>query len=255
MTPPTLTPAAAERLADALELAAFVEDSFPSSRFNDSERRQYATDVAHLDPAEARAAVEVLKRTPTSDGRPRQFAPTAGEVAHEVARLQLDAPDWGEVKRQVVSRQRAIVVARERDFEWTCPARRCDGTGFVDISTPETPNTVTDCECRPSRTAAKGKLDELHPLLREFIAAGYVTWGEVEDLGAGSDTTLEAQMRDKWQAFARRAVESRAIAALEGPPTLRRLDEARGEDGPRRRRELKRIGFDVVASLAPPKTS
>ena len=93
----TVTPTReqAERFAAALELVALIEDSFPSSRFNDEERKQYAKDVLHLDPLEAEAAVEVLKRSPGGDGRARQFAPTAGEVGLEVARLQLDAPDWG----------------------------------------------------------------------------------------------------------------------------------------------------------------
>lgn len=246
MTIPALTPDAAERLARALELVALVEESWPSSRLNQDQRRVYATDIAHLDPDEAAAALEVLKRSG------RQFAPTAGEVALEVARLQLDAPDWGECKRQIVHRHRELVEARERTFEWTCPAGTCDGTGFMDVSTPETPNTVTDCSCRPARTAARSLLGELHPLLLEFVQAGYVTWTEIEDLGSGSDTTLEAQMRDKWVAFARRAVETRVISALKGPPTLRRLEEARDEDGPRRRRELKRLDFSAVASLNRP---
>jgi hypothetical protein len=240
-----------ERLAAALELVALVEQSFPSARFTDEHRQAYAADVAHLDPAEAKAAVEVLKRTPGHDGRARQFAPTAGDVALEVARLQLDAPDWGEVKRQLVKRQEAIIAGRDEPDTWVCPFDRCDGTGFADVSTPERPNTVTDCECRPARTAARTGADELHPLLREFISQSYVTWGEVAEVGHGGATTLEAQMRGKWDAFAHRAIESRAIAAIGAPPTLRRLDEAREEDAPRRRRELGRVDFDgEMARLA-----
>jgi hypothetical protein len=231
-----------ERLAAALELVALVEQSFPSARFTDEHRKAYAADVAHLDPAEAAAAVEVIKRQPG-----REFAPTAGAVCHEVARLQLDAPDWGDVKRQVVARQREVVAGRERDFEWDCPAGRCDGSGFVDISTSELPNTVTDCECRPARLAKRAYHELLHPLVLEFVRDGFVTWGELEDLGAGGDTTLEAQMRDKWQAFARRAVESRAIAALDAPSSMRRLQQARAEDDRTTRRELGRP--DYLAAL------
>jgi hypothetical protein len=238
MTTLPLSDADRARLADALELVATVEDSFPSSRFNDEQRKQYAKDIAHLDPADAAAAVAVLKRTGG-----RQFAPTAGEVAHEVARLQLDAPDWGEVKRQLVKRHEAIIASRDAPSDWECPAGRCDGSGFVDISTPELPNTVTDCACRPQRTAARQGADELHPLLREFIGAGYVTWGEVEEVGAGGATTLEAQMRSKWDAFAYRAVESRAIAAIDAPPSMRRLQQARDEDDRSTRRELGRPNY------------
>jgi hypothetical protein len=230
-----------ERLAAALELVALVERSFPSARFTDEHRQAYAADVAHLDPAEAAAAVEVIKRQPGRD-----FAPTAGAVCHEVARLQLDAPDWGEVKRQLVNRHVATIASRDEPESWECPAGRCDGTGFVDVSTPELPNTVTDCECRPARTAKRQGADHLHPLVREFVRDGYVTWAELDAVGSGDGkdaSTREAQMRDKWQAFARRAVESRAIAALDAPPSMRRLEQARAEDDRPTRRELGRPDF------------
>jgi hypothetical protein len=247
MITPDLTPEAAEHLARALELVATIEDSFPSSRFSQEQRLQYAKDVAHLHPDEAKAAAEVLKRTPTIDGRPRQFAPTAGEVAFEVARLQIDAPDWGECKRQLVKRQEAILAGRDAPDTWVCPFDRCDGGGFeVDEAT----NTATDCECRPARTAARRAADELHPLLREFIDQDYVTWGEIAEVGHGGATTLEAQMRGKWDAYAARAVESRAIAAIDAPPSLRRLEDARGEDAPRRRRALGRPDFTAALPRA-----
>lgn len=245
MTPAAATLSAAdrERLARALEVTALVEDSFPSSRFSDEQRLQYAKDIAHLDPDEATAAVEVLKRSPSADGRPRQFAPTAGEVALEVARLQIDAPDWGEVKRQLVKRWEAMIASRDEPDTWTCPVDRCDGSGFVHL--PD--NDSTDCECRPAKIAARRAASTLHPLVREFAEEGYVTWGEIDTVGQGGDTTLEAQMRSKWDAFAGRAVQTRAIAALDGPPTLRRLDQARTEDGRTSRRELGRP--DYLAAL------
>lgn len=227
------------RLADALELVALVEDSYPSARFTDEVRLQYAKDIVHLDEGEAKAAVAVLKRTP------RQFAPTAGEVCREVARLQLDAPDWGEVKRLLVKRWEAVIAHRDAPDEWTCPYDRCDGSGFVDVA--ERPNTQTDCECRTEKIAARRAVAALHPLVREFVEAGYVTWGEIDTVGQGGDTTLESQMRVKWEAFARRAIETRAIAAIEGPPSLRRLESARGEDDRSSRRELGKP--DYLAAL------
>lgn len=230
-----------ERLAEALELVALVEASWPSSRFGEANRQQYAEDIVHLDAAEALAAVRVLKRAG------REFAPTAGEVAREVARLQIDAPEWGEVKRQLVKRHEAQIADRDSVSEWICPHGRCDGSGFVHHPLR---NDATDCECRPARIAATRQADPLHPLLREFVDEGYVTWGEIDAVGAGGReaATLEAQMRRKWEAFADRAIDSRAFAAIEGPPTLRRLESARDEDAPRRRRgELGKP--DVLAAL------
>ena len=223
------------QLASALRLVALVEDSWPSARFNDGHRERYALDVAHLNLDEAIAAVEVLKRSG------REFAPSAGDVALEVARLQVDAPDWGEVKRQLVQRNRALVEARDTPDTWDCPHQRCDGSGFVHLPG----NDSTDCPCRPAKLEARRKADPLHPLVREFIRDGYVTWGEVDAVGEGGRdaATLEAQMRGKWAAYAARAVQSRVIAAIEGPPTLRRLDAARTEDEPRTRGELGRPNY------------
>lgn len=240
----TASPADRERLAAALELAALVEESFPSSRFTDDQRRRYAADVVHLDAAEAAAAVAVLKRSG------RQFAPTAGEVCREVARLQLGAPEWGEVKRQLVMRQEAIVAGRDAPIAWACPFDACDGGGFVFA---EATNDAHDCECRPARTAAIRRADELHPLVREFIDKSYVTWGEIDAVGQGGRdaATIEAQMRRKWEAFADRAVETRAIAAVEGPPTLARLEQARDEDAPRRRADLVLAGARRKRQLEP----
>lgn len=230
-----------ERMARALELVALVEESWTSARYTNDHRKRYAADVLHLDPDEAVAAVEVLKRSG------REFPPQAGDVALEVARLQIDAPEWGEVKRQLVQRWDATVEARERPDDWKCPYGRCDGSGFVHA---DDANDATDCECRPEKREAR-RGEPLHPLLREFIEERYVTWGEVELVGQGANTTLEAQMRQKWEAFAGRAVRSRVIAALEGPPTLKRLASARAEDAPRREgmAQLGRAVGDVVAAL------
>lgn len=238
--------AARERLADALELVALVEKSWASARFHDGHREQYANDIAHLDPDEARAAIEVLKRSG------REFAPPAGDVAREVARLQLGAPDWADVKRSLIHRQEAIERSRGEVVEWTCPHDACDGSGFVGFSDP-TARDATPCECRPARLASMRVADELHPLVQEFIEEGFVTWGEVDAVGQGGRDAamLEAQMRVKWETFARRAVESRAIAAVEGPPSLRRLEQARDEDGQRAGRGRGQLGRPDYAAALP----
>lgn len=235
-----------ERLADALDIVKFVEASFPSARFTNAHRERYAADIVHLDPVEVLAAVEVLKRTARADGRASEFPPPAGDVCREVAKLQLDAPDWSECKRQLVRRWDATVEARDRVDDWRCPHDLCDGSGFV---VDEDTNSAWDCDCRPARREAR-RGEPLHPLLREFIDDGYVTWGEVEAVGRGMATTLEAQMRAKWIAFSERAVQSRAIAAIEGPPTLRRLGSARHEDALRGGRPVRQIGAAVDAVVA-----
>jgi hypothetical protein len=240
----TVAAADRERMARALELVALVEESWLSARMTQENRQRYAADVMHLDPDEAEAAVEVLKRSG------REFPPSAGDVAREVARLQIDAPEWGEVKRQLVQRYEATIAARSTADSWACPHDSCDGSGFVWHAER---NDSTDCDCRPAKIAAGRAAATLHPLLREFIEDGYVTWSEVEAVGFGMQTTLESQMRTKWEAFAGRAVESRVIAALEGPPTLKRLGGARSEDAPRQLEDGRRRGElakpDVLAAL------
>lgn len=240
-----------ERLARAFELVALVEESWPAARFTDDHRKRYAADVVHLDPDEAVAAVEVLKRRTGRDGRAPEYPPPAGDVCREVARLQVDAPDWGEVKRQLVKRWEATLEARETPESWTCPYDSCDGSGIVHA---EDRNDSWDCRCRRAMIDARRAVNPLHPLIREFIDERYATWGEVEAIGRGMQTTLEAQMRAKWEAFAHDAVETRALSALAGPDTLRRLHRARDEDVPRKRRELDLVDMIGLRNLAKPGT-
>jgi hypothetical protein len=232
------------KLAGALEVVARVEEIWKNARLDDDDRRRYAHDICQVDPAEALTAVEVLARSG------REFAPTAPMVLLEVARLQVDAPDWGDVKRQLVARRVAMQAAVGERREWTCPDGRCDGSGFVfsDSASPHKRSNAP-CSCRPAMIADRRRESGLHPLVREFVTAGYATWGEVDTIAAGEATTLEAQMRMKWEQFSQRAVLSRAIAHVEGPASLRRLDTARQEDAGRKppRRGLERP--DYLAAL------
>lgn len=230
----------------AVRLVAAVLMAWPNANLTSSQQEQYARDVAELDMAEARVALEVIKR------RGGRFAPTAGEIILEVARMQVDAPDWAEVKRQLVRRQ----IERQNSttpIAWKCPHGLCDGSGLI-VGGDRNPPDSRPCECRLAKIAAKRREDHLHPLVREFVSQGYVTWGEVELVALGNATTLESQMREKWRAFAARAVESRAIGTIDGPSTLLRLSQAAAEDAPRRPNDGKRHGLktpDYLKALEP----
>jgi hypothetical protein len=172
-------------------------------------------------------------------GDGREFRPNAGDVRRRVAALQLGAPDWAEVKAQLVARH-VHLARRDPDADrWTCPEGTCDGSGWVEVGERE----AQRCPCYAARVEASRALDLLAPLVREFFDDGYVTWAEVDELCSSVNTTLEAQARDKWNRFVARAVESRVLAAIEGAPDLPRIEEARHADARRSRRGLARPRF------------
>lgn len=222
--------------SDALELVALVVERWPSARLDDGHMRRFAEEIVDLDAAECRAALDALYRSR------REFVPTAGAVRYELAALQLGAPEWADVKRQLVKRHEALQAWTPP--EWTCPHGECDGGGWTVTERDDGADDASHCRCWDERQASRRLADSLDPLVREFIADRYVTWGEVEAVGQGNATTLEAQMRQKWDVFRHRAVESRAFATIDAAPDLPRLEQAREEDAPRqarRRRSLERF--------------
>lgn len=219
---------------------------------------QYLTDLHDLDADNVATAVVAI----AAEGSDRP--PTAGRIRLKVAELQLGAPIWADVKRQLIDRQ-----DRMRTWEppeWTCPYEECGGSGFAERREAYTYTTVKrengrieaerreaerditcDCRCRPERIASRRMAESLHPLVREFIAEKYVTWDEVETVGKGGATTLEAQMRTKWEAFIHRAAESRVLAAVDAPAGMQRIEAARSED--ERRGGPRRLSADGIAGM------
>lgn len=227
--------------SEAIDLVALALERWPAPKLDAAQQRRYAEDVVDLDADEARAALDALY------GEGPEFRPNAGTLRRKVAALQLGAPDWAEVKRQLVERHvrlaRARDERREQEDAWACTVGRCDGSGWVEHTAER---AASPCPCRPAMLEARRKLDMLAPLVREFFDLGYATWAEVDALCSSVNTTLEAQMRDKWNRFAARAVESRVLASIEGAPDLPRLEEARRDDERRSRRGLTRPRFAAL---------
>ncbi len=198
---------------------------------------QYVADLGDLGVDDVAAAVDSF----ATAAKP----PTSGQVRHRVVEMQLDVPDWP-AARSVLLRWRAGAAARV-DFaeRWACPAGVCDGSGFA---IDDTVNDARDCECRPALLAARRGLHALPALVAEFVTAREVANGELDGLAEGN-TTLDAQVRARWDAFTRRIVDSRVLAALPvaGSRDLQRVAAARAEDGGRGRSGLRRM--DPVALL------
>lgn len=224
-------------VAEAIDLVALVMERWTTFKPSQGQIQRYAEDIAHLDARQVRAAIDTL----SADGR--QWAPSSGEVRQRVAVLQLDAPEWGEVRRQLVARQVELARRKSDPFVWECPHGLCDGSGFVERAD----RTAEDCECRPARLDASRRTDLLHPLVAEWIRAHYATWSEVRRIATEYDSTLEAQLRNRWQGFAARAIAARAYSGVEAAD-LPALEAAHDEDAPRiaaahRRGELGRVNF------------
>jgi len=186
----------------------------------------YVRDLADLPVEAVRTAVDAI----AADGADRP--PTSGQIRRRVAELELDAPDWDQV-RTALARWRAARPDREQALEsWTCPYGMCDGGGFVVDG-----QRARDCRCRPERIAARRGLGMLPAMVREFVAEGHVSPAEFDRMFAEGDATVEAQVRGRWREFVGRAVESRAFAGLPSAAGVARLESAREENA---RRELRR---------------
>lgn len=225
--------------AEFRPIAADIQGRWSAFKIPASGLEQFVRDLRDLAIDDVAAAVASLG----NDGRDRP--PTPGHVRRRVVEMQLDAPAWPEA-RAALSRWRAGADGRVEAIEaWTCPAGRCDGSGFVVKD-----RDATNCVCRPARLAKLRGLDQLPVLVAEFVGvAGQVSNGELDVLFGKGDTQLDAQVRGRWEQFVRRILDSRMLAALPAGDGLARIEAARGEDRARDERGggLRRI--DTVALL------
>lgn len=163
---------------------------------------QFVKDLGHLPAADVAAAVASL----SSDGLPR--VPTPGQVHRRALELQLRAPSWPEARAALVAWRRRSERRVAAVEAWVCTAGLCDGSGFE-----TTDNDARDCACRPARAERLRGLGELPVLVAEFVSEQHVSVAEVDKLIEG-DTALDAQVRGRWEALARKIIEARVLAAL-----------------------------------------
>lgn len=172
---------------------------------------QYLADLADLPGDQVAAAFEVLAR------EPRDFPPTAGGIRQRVIELNIDAPDWGQVKAALL-RGRGVRVQAERDCD------ECEGSTWV---LDDETNESRPCRCQHDVIAANrgGK----HPLVAAFVQE--IGTEELHDL---NDRTAEAQVRQKWEGFVRRTQFEERAAGLE-PASLPALERVTLQEGDERR--------------------
>jgi hypothetical protein len=181
----------------------------------------YAHELRDLPFEHVQAAVLALAR----EGK--RWMPYAGEIRRKVVLMELDAPSWADAIRSLSRALREIEAFREPD---TCVVGNpdCRGgyifeAGSYEVGERELHNEVARaCACREViREMRRPKW--LHPLLREFME--HVTSSSVRDSLASGDTTREAQLRNKYEAFIKDAVEQRLLVGLDAPG-LRAVERA-----------------------------
>lgn len=208
-----------------LRFTGVLCNAWPEAKLTGDAVKFYGMELKDSSFASAVAAVRVL-------GREGKFKiPTAGQIRRKMVELEVDAPGWEEVRRSLNERRAAIERKKGETFTWTCPDGRCDGSGFL---VDEEANAARHCGCFQDRLAARRHTVALHPMIQEFLDRGYVTLREVEevcDTGRRDRSTLEAQMREKWNAYVNDQVSSRAMADLPAPETMKRIERAKGEPG------------------------
>jgi hypothetical protein len=233
--------------ADVRELVAAILDRWPHCR-DKVHVAQYERDLAGVVPEHAVVAVETWYR----DGE--RFAPSGADILGRVADLALDIPAWGAVTAEL---HRVHSDARGRSWTdgRTCPLGQCDGRGIV---ADDEARTSRYCACREQMRAEQAALQAVHPIVAEFIA----TVGQRELAGVlDGDRTAEAQVREKWLAFARNVRRQVTYHGIpdHGLPGMRRLaiesaqrmPEIASSNGRRGRRHLRSVS-ESIADLAGP---
>lgn len=199
--------------ADVKTLVAVILRRWPHA---DPVVSEYIADLADVHADHAFAALDAWYR----DGE--RFAPSGAQIIGRIADLALDVPDWYAV---VAELQRRVTAAGKQS--WTrdrvCPLDRCDGRGLV---IDDEARTSRYCECRDQMQAEIAARQSAHPIVAAFIEE--VGQREIHDVLDG-DRTAQAQVRDKYLAFARNTRRSVVYTGIDtaGLPQLERLKTER----------------------------
>jgi hypothetical protein len=159
----------------------------------------------------------------------REHPPTGGMIAARALELASPTPEWDQVLVEVEGR---VLLPMPAAFEGDCPLKRCDGSGFVEVTTTTAATTTADCECRPSRIRKPSAWS--HPLIDEWMTrTRRAAWRDALR-GGGGIATFRAQERESYLALRRRSIEDQQLA-------LAGVDRAELE-APRPRRAQLRSG-------------
>lgn len=168
----------------------------------------------------------------------------------ECAEGWVETPETYELSKNVpcecspnrIDRRRKLHLIRDGRME-PCTLGVCDGTGYVRKTEEAIHNVTRPCSCR-------GKLVELrqpplHRVVRVF--AELVGWDEIRRMLLG-DSTMEAQMRTKYEHVLRDQIDMLALRGLHAPG-MPKLDRAEGLDRPAisRRGEMEKLSYALPA--------
>ncbi len=231
---------------NATDAVGVVQATWPSWPINVS---AYLEGLRGVAPGAVVAATSSL----AADGL--KEPPSVAQIRQRVAQLIVDAPSWTVARATLITwRDGCRKHSAERasvERGWQCPfddgnGTGCDGTGFVWVDD----STTTDCRCKPQLVAAIRGASVLPPLLRRFLDEKHASPFEIDALATG-DTSLEAQIRVRWQEFVGRMVSDEAVADT-AAGTLPGLEAARARAaGERERRGLRVMDPIAAAGLLP----
>jgi hypothetical protein len=173
------------KASEWLKIVGAIADRWPHASLPESTVTQWGRDLADLPGVQVAAGLESLYR----DGR--EFPPNAGQIRQRVAELAVAAPDWHEA-HEALHR-----IARLE--EWTIGDSHEEERDGV-------PVVIVDSEVRPRDDA----LAAAHPLVRAF----YEAIGQAGVLAGTDGGNDEARLRQKWEAFVKRATRREAYRGI-----------------------------------------
>lgn len=221
----------------------------------------YWEELREFSAGHVATAIEAIARS----GKER--VPLPGQLRQRVIALMMDIPNWAQAIGQLRNARQVMDAYKEPeecpddnsecDYGWItklqtydhevrsrckcarskvsqdhkralrlkgesepCSIGVCDGTGIIIKTEPTEHMVSTHCSCWEKRRPDL----PLHPIVHSF--ARLVTWPEVNRMFVG-DSTLEAQMRNKYEAHVRDAIEGESLRGLpaHGLARLERVEQ------------------------------
>lgn len=212
--------------AEFTQVMALLEAHWHQDEAPDEALAVYLHELDEFSFEHVQAAVLALAR----EGKRRM--PYAGEIRRKVVTLQLDPPPWSVATADMARAAREVEGWREPD-ECVIDNPKCRSGWVIEPSSYELGEreikneAARPCGCQEEwREMRRPKW--LHPLLRAF--ADHMTYTTIREALAMGDTTREAQLRNKYDAFVNDAIEQRLLAGINAPG-MRAVERAKATVG------------------------
>lgn len=180
-----------------------ITQYWPHAKTTKHTQNLYWEELKKFPATHVQTAIESLYRDKEN------FPPNTAKITWRIAELLIDPPTWAEVKTILTQ---PTPPTKNPKKQQRCTYNMCNGNGFI---ITEHENSVTDCRCRKEHITTLRYKNQAtkHPIITAF-AKHYIAAGEINELATGN-TTVEAQLRTKYDQFTHRIMRSIVYQGLQ----------------------------------------